>query len=498
MDNKIVYEFLKRKFKKETNVLLFGSYAKSIDFSDIDILILTDRNIDFSKELYTFKKHLFEVFTISKNNFFEIVEKDKPFGIYISIILNGLILIDKDDFLLHIKNLIKKKEIKSSPILRKYYLENKVQELLNQLQKTYNIYEKEILLSELNLQLIDLKLMDYNIIEAKKVKLKYEKIKYHDNHFLINIINYKNEFLHTISYTEYLEKLNEFFPIYNLLDRNFYSNKYFLSEIYNNEIVVYLRTDNSNYIASKNLFLQTLWKNNINNFFFFKIQQGKILEQGIYLVIYYSNEKIKKDIIPILNKIFSSNVTFPYQLEISSMLGIFPRNQYQNCKAFFVEISKYINRNVIPNSKLPLLIINIYIGSYIYSGLSKEYFKKRFSLMLHKFEALIEHKNHNISLFQKEIYKKNTEEVFFTTANISKEIFEIYNNAIEKWDIDFLPEDGINEVLKTMDFNIIYTERTNVEYNFLNLILNIFLLDDYHKLYIFRTIAAILNKENEL
>ncbi|OWP74137.1 nucleotidyltransferase domain-containing protein, partial [Flavobacterium oreochromis] len=206
MDYKIINEFLAKKFKEATNVLLFGSYTKSVKFSDIDILILTDSNLNFSKEVYTFNKQSFEVFVLSKNNIFEIIENDRANGIYISILKEGKIIKDEDSFLKNLKNLINTKQIYTSPFLKKNYIENKLRQTLCYMESVEDFYEKDFLLGEINSQLIDLRLVELGIIEAKKIKHKYEKIKYYDNEFLKDIINLKNDYLKSaFSYKNYVE-----------------------------------------------------------------------------------------------------------------------------------------------------------------------------------------------------------------------------------------------------------------------------------------------------
>ncbi|WP_235820668.1 hypothetical protein, partial [Flavobacterium oreochromis] len=287
-----------------------------------------------------------------------------------------------------------------------------------------------------------------------------------------------------------VENLQMFFPIYNILNRPFYSNNYFLNDVYNDEIVIYIKTEESNFEILKTTFLLELKKNNINDFFFYKIQEHRVQEKGLYLVIFDSNKNIINNIIPIFNKLFSNNITFPYQLDISSLLGIFPKSEYKKCKPFLVELSSYLNENIISEDKIILLFLNVYIGSYIVSGLSKDYFVKRFELMLENFETLIGHKNHNVSLFQEEIYKKHLIGSVFKEKQIEGNILKIYGDAMDNWDVSCLPDDEINSVLKSLDFNIIYTNSFYVEYNFINMILNIFMINDFQKLYIFRTIAA--------
>ena len=145
MDEKIVEKFIKKFYLTESNILLFGSFTKSKTFSDIDLLILSETSVVFSREKINFNNITFEVLVLPKKNIFEIIEKDKINGIYIEIFKEGVIIIDHDNLISNIKNDITKKNIKRSSLLKKNYLENKIQECLKLLNKDNKLFYNEMI-----------------------------------------------------------------------------------------------------------------------------------------------------------------------------------------------------------------------------------------------------------------------------------------------------------------------------------------------------------------
>lgn len=498
MVKKIINEFIEAKLKKEKNIIFFGSALESDLFSDIDLLVLSDKNVPYSKEQFPFKDAVFEVFSISKNNIFEIIEMDKPYGVIISIISNGEIIIDDNHFISDIKELIRSKQIKVNSFLKKNLIENRIHQNLKKISFSEDYYQKDLLINEINSDLIELRLLEFGVGEAKKSNFKYEKIKYHDYTFLKFCIDTKKAFLNNGSFENYINTLEGRLPIRAIIDRKHYSNNFFLNEVYNDELIVYIKTNKKDLKKNQALYSKALNKIEFENYFFYEIQEGRIYESGLYLAIYEESEKLKSKIIPELNSLHNESSTFPYQLEMSSALGIYPKSEFNNCKSFLIEIYQLISQKEIAENQLPLLFMNLYIGSYIKTGLSVEYFEKRFWAMLENFEQLFKNKNQNISMFQEDIYKKQKDKFFKEKIYISENVVDAYCKVIKKWDVNFLPAHSINDTLNQMDFNIIYKHQLYIEYNFLNLIFDVFMFNNSHRLYIFHVIASFLNRENEL
>jgi len=485
MNTEAIIDFLDQKFNKEANILLFGSYTKSENYSDIDVLIISEIFTVFSKEKFKYKNENIEVFIFPKNNFYELIEKDKTYGIYISIIKEGIIVKDTDRFIEKIKKLIDFNKIKKSPFLKTRYLEDRIQSSIQTLRKTDDCNLKELVFGELNIFLIELRVLQMGVSEVKKIKKSYDFIKENDHQFVENLFFYKRKFIQTKNFNDYIKELSNYFSIHNILSKESYSTNYYINEIYSDELVIYINLTKNDLSKLKTGLIKEFSTIEFDDFYFFTIQKGKILENGTYLVLIEEKERIKTVLIPLLNKFHNSNITFPYQIEIPSILGIYEKKNCSVINSLFIYLEK--NKNRINSA---LIFINIYIGAYLLLKASRESILKKTNLILLKYENIIKHEDLNISLFQLEIFQKHNESFF--KNNINTDLIECYENAVNNSNIDYLPNHSVNSVIKNIDTEFLFGESPNVEYNFFNMILNVFSYNDFQKLYIFHTIAKII------
>ena len=142
-----------------------------------------------------------------------------------------------------------------------------------------------------------------------------------------------------------------------------------------------------------------------------------------------------------------------------------------------------------------LLFINIFFGSHLLSNNPKEFLIDRFNVFYILLKNNFLHRNLNISKFQNNTFDSHNIELF--ENQLDENFLYQYRNAIKCWDFDRLPYHAINNELKKIDFKFLFKKNSILEFNFLNMILNIFFYDDFQKLYIFHTIAAILKKNDE-
>lgn len=242
MSSKIIEEFIQEIFPKAPNILLFGSCINSKQPNDYDLMILSSEITSFTREMFTYKSLVFEAIIIPKSKIYSIIELDKEYGIYVSIINQGEIIKDIDGELTYLQNLILDKQFKPSPILRKYNIEYELSENIKYLKLSDNKEHQELLLNFIIEKLIDLKLLDWDVISAKKINHKLKEISRVAPKFLSQLLEVKNAYTNDLNWDKLITSLDTLISINQILNISFYSSQYFLNEIYNNELVVHINT----------------------------------------------------------------------------------------------------------------------------------------------------------------------------------------------------------------------------------------------------------------
>lgn len=501
MSSKIIEEFIQEIFPKAPNILLFGSCINSKQPNDYDLMILSSEITSFTREMFTYKSLVFEAIIIPKSKIYSIIELDKEYGIYVSIINQGEIIKDIDGELTYLQNLILDKQFKPSPILRKYNIEYELSENIKYLKLSDNKEHQELLLNFIIEKLIDLKLLDWDVISAKKINHKLKEISRVAPKFLSQLLEVKNAYTNDLNWDKLITSLDTLISINQILNISFYSSQYFLNEIYNNELVVHINTkDVSQKKLLKEIINPLIDSLSIKQYFFFEIKRPSIslLEKGFYLIV-YGEKEILRDLVLKLNtfvnrnsqKFFDSEFTYPYQLEVSNYFGIFDSDIYSGITSILQKVSVFFRENYIKEEISALWYLNLLFGSYIKSGVEKHIFFKdvrNFGFFLgHSFlkdenaEILVKNK-----LLQKTILNFNKE------AMVTNMIFKTYTSVCRNWVLEELPESKVNILLESIRIDTI--ENRNLLFFFLSKVL---LIDPMHMIYIFNNIGLLLENENE-
>ena len=322
MLKRIINNLLSEFFPNTSNILHFGSSRYDDKYNDIDLLILSNKSSNFTKEIITYNKKSFELIIIPKQKVFEVLELDKLFGVYLSVIEEGEILIDKDGFFKNLKELISKKKLAPSPLLKKYFLENEIKNSLDSIKNEILLEERDLLFSDLINKLIDLRLIEFNITSSKKMKHRLTNIKKHDPKFLKNLIAVKKSYMSSVTYPILIQSLDCLIPIKNFLNRDFYSNQYILNSI-NKYSVLFLSKDLKDDFIIQHIFKLT--KKYSKESFFYKIGQNdkSLMEKGWYIIFEgFQKENLKSFFNDLTKTLYQEGLqgnvilNFPYQLDI--------------------------------------------------------------------------------------------------------------------------------------------------------------------------------------
>lgn len=478
--NDNIKSFLNSFFKNETNVLHFGSSLKSKSFNDIDLVILSDNYSKFTKEIFSYNSLIFEVIIIPSQQIFQILELNKINGVYISVFEEGEIIEDKNGVIQEIKELIHKKKIQPSLILKTQLIENQIRVIFDQI-KTSNGLETEILLYNLFENLIDYRLLDFGVFNSLEVKYKYKEILKFDPDFIIHLTKIKNTYLSKKSYSHLLFDLKTVIPIQKIQSKKYHSTKYELSAIYDNNLVIQIKglnTIENFFVFTKEIIISL----NVP-FYFFKIekQSSFALEDGFYIVLVAPNKKLRsvyKSLCQTVNENahYKIEITFPYQLKISAFLGVFNETEFKINELEFIKISNFVIKNINNNSsELLLWYVNLFLGNQLFN--TKDLFAKNL-LELGKFYGhnFLEDNENQKKLMYRKLGFQNDNDSF------EKNIKALYGQLVNGWDRQYLPESKVNFILE---------DKIN-GFHLKKLIPYIFLINEKHLIYIFHIIGELL------
>lgn len=499
MLHKPIQRFIKEFFPKAPNILLFGSSIHSKEFNDIDLLILSPDVSTFTREFFTYENLCYEVLIIPKNKIYSVIELDKEYGIYISIIDNGKIIKDKNGKLREIKTLIKNRQLKSSLLLRKYNLEYDLKQSFNYLRLAKTIEHKEIVFNTIIDNIIDLKLLEQGITSAKKTHHKLKKITEIDPNFLSELLSIKKKYLHDLLWNNLIASLDAIIPIHSILKLSFYSNKYILNETYDNELVVHVNlkklSENNNFLETIVPLLNSL---SIQDYYFFEIKNPSItlLEKGFYIVVSGDKTELKKIVLllnQILNKSKFSNVafTYPYQLNIRSFFGLFDELEYARTSNILKKVSYFLKDNSFKADTNVFWFTNIFVGSYINCNLKINEFKKDIlevgRLLGYSF-LTTDNEGNNIKK-----YLFNRSDIYFNENSMVTNVIQTtLINVLREWDLEELPDSKINDLIGIVKIDSL-KNRSQLFY----LLSKVFMIDPSQLAYVFYAIGLLLENEYE-
>jgi predicted nucleotidyltransferase len=495
MDNinikeKLITAFLKENFKNETNILLFGSNKEEYNKnSDIDILIVSNHSTVFVKETYCYKNQLFDVIIIPIYEINSYLEKDKFVKVYVDILLKGKIIIDNNDILKNLIIKIKNSSIPENSYLRKIQIEKNISFFISKMSTSKNIYEAEIYFNKVSENIYIRRLLDFGICNIDSSKHLVNKIIDIDFYLVDAIYKLKKKLMQFQDIILVINDLKKIINLNAIWNNEYYSNKFILSQIYENRIVVYVENNTKN-IQKIERFL----KSKSIVYYRFSIDNNNIYKEGKYYVIMDNIDTIKSTFIPNLEEIFfkdenlifnDSKIIFPFQIDIQVLLGITDKNIFIEVEKLFLIINDlkskkiddlifYVFFEIINHIKLSLAVENLI---YIFAGKSSLLYNNVYQK--ESINCLIDLKNR---YFDNKVFLSDKE------INEYREKIKTFNSVFNE-DIKLLK----SQLIKV--FMLISKEDKLVIFGVTNLIFDLFDVNDYKKPYIISIVKKIFKNE---
>ncbi|MGG8496978.1 hypothetical protein ACQY1Q_11205 [Tenacibaculum sp. TC6] len=486
----IITNFISDYFPDSPNILHFGSSLTNETFNDIDLLIISNKNSFFTKEVINYKNQIFELIILPKIKASQILEVNKKSGIYNQIIKEGKILVDNDGFLCSLKQKINQ-ETSSYFLLRKYGYEQNIKNLLITLKNNQNKFEKDILVNDIIKLIIDLKLLEFdNLSFFEQTKHKIIEINKYSPLFIEKLVIIKNKYLENNSFENFIFSINNFIPIKSIIEKTTYSNQLILNKA-PNDLVIFFKNFKPNTLK-KFMF----WLQNMNlKFFNFNIYNSFFdLEKGTYIIIRLENSTIKKNrFILQLDNFFSFTyktdsdlfIKYPYLLDIYSFLGV-SQKESSSIEYFFSQTSnKIFFEPELKETKLIFNYIFLILKCYLFK-LKKDDLKNDLSLYGNFLGQSF--KNDTI---KKDLFNKLYHYDYSNFQNFKDVIYSFFYESIKKWDYNYLPKSKLN--------NVEIGEFMELESR-INIIIfasNFFSISNEYLVFIFHTLGEMLEKSYE-
>ena len=489
----VINEFLKVFFENASNVIQFGSSLQEKKSKDIDLLVFQEDRTLFTKECFSYKGNKFDVITLPKARAYEIIEINKIYGIYTSVLLQGKIILDPDGFVLSLKKDIISQKNKTPPFLKYRELGFKIGSLYELLAESKDDDEKDYLFGHLLNYYLIIKLLDYHqkIFQSEKHRLR--AIKKYEPLFFKEIWNLKKEYTSgNVILTEVKQFFKNKFPLLNPDKQAPYSNHHIFSNIIG-EVVIQIRSE-----SSKSIYLSEVYsfvKTKISKeFFLFHIEKNSLnfIENGYYLILEEPCVENKRNLLLSLAEMkgeFKKQYSFlyPYQMSISSLIGISDKQFNMSFQSYFIKISSYMNEQAYKNNVL------LFLNSLFTNLLKYGYTKHQFILLLKQMGFILG--NHFVKhdqpldikkeVLQKVVVEKEKE------MNYLKLLKTLYFPFIKNWNVIYLPSSKINH----FSFDIRLIPDSNKAY-FVYFISKTFMIDTNNLILLLSKVGQLLENED--
>jgi|GEM_PF-6552531 len=476
----IILPFLNEKFRNETNVVLFGSNAHVYNAgSDIDILIVSRHADSFSKEVFQYQGHVLEVILIPFHEFNNYMERDKFLKVYIDILVKGRIVLDEDQFLQRTIRQIKQSSVPENAYLLRIQLEKQIAFYIFKMSKSTNVYEAEIYFNRMAENCYTRRLLDFGITNIDSAKHLVDKILALDFDLVETLYKLKKKLMHHRHMSVVLPDLDKVLNVRQIWVNTFYANRFVLSEIYGDRMVVFVeRNKRFEQRLEKLLGAQSVVH------YSFAIDSGNTGKEGKYYVILEDRSRIVEAIIPQLQRHFlegddllhnDSKIIFPFLIDVQILLGIPDPDEFAQVEALFLQLCQCFARN---SSNA------VWAAFQILKQCSPEQLERFVYILAGKTNVF----KNNLYLSQSQQYLIDLKNRLYDTQTVltpgDTQVF--FDNICNENAI------GIEKVSAHFDkiHTFISQDQTDAVFNIAHFIFNIFEIRDYQKPYL----AALIKK----
>ena len=339
----VVNDFIKHFYPESNEILLFGSAAKkTIEYQDIDLLILDHINSYTSKSTIIHNNIKFSIIKVFSYDLFDIIAEDYQKGIYRNIFETGYIIKDETKVLSLAKNYV----CKNYPNNNDAVLFNinrcvfRINESIHGLKVNNETIETFLLFSDLVNLLLDFLILKDGRTNFTSAKHKSQYLRQYHLAFVL-LMNETIE-LYKKSPKKAISKIISLAYSHGVPFVTKYSSDYFIENIKDLTSFVLFIPDLSDKQDYEKLYKKIVTFN--VQFYSYWIDKNNIEKSGFYFILKDVETvlflEIKEQLLKLLN---GKPVFFPYNIAFSQEIKFGGYTNYEISEKLFISIQVLIN-----------------------------------------------------------------------------------------------------------------------------------------------------------